>query len=377
MKNNRICVIHSNAKIEALYTLFPLLTSKYSHLITFLNLESKEARQAEGECVILVRVFKGNKDFSDDIQKKRDYIIDFKKRFNRVVMLDDSDGSDSLHYEYMDLVDLYFKGKLLKKKEGYLKPVYGRQLFSDYYNNKFGIVDEKVKWRDVPDDPAVLNKLRISWNLGYGIYPMPNSYLIKLARSVTHYNISKVLKPWFVYSYKKMLDNMSKPVDYSKKVNKVHARFGSNALPNTIGYQRRIFLQKCQENRNTITGKVKPEYYKKEISQVGAVLSPFGWGEVCFRDFEAIMNGSLLIKPNMDHIETWPDVYRSSTTYLPINWDGDDLLDTIDQVTDNIKAYTSIMEGAKETYKKSLLELDNKVLNFLEEASSTRIEEKY
>ena len=31
-------------------------------------------------------------------------------------------------------------------------------------------------------------------------------------------------------------------------------------------------------------------------------ISPFGWGEICFRDFESIILGKLLIKPNCDHI---------------------------------------------------------------------------
>ena len=30
------------------------------------------------------------------------------------------------------------------------------------------------------------------------------------------------------------------------------------------------------------------------------MLSPFGWGEICYRDFEAALNGMLLIKPDMN-----------------------------------------------------------------------------
>jgi hypothetical protein len=373
MRNNKIYVMHSNSKIESLYTLFPLIISKYSELIKFVNIDSKEAKTAEGECVILVRVFKGNKSFSEEDQRKRNYIQDFRRRFNRVVMLDDGAGSDSLHFEYMDLVDLYYKGKLLKDRSNYLKQTYGRQIFTDYYNQKFGIVDEKEKLRELPNDPSILKKLRVSWNLGYGMYPLPNENTMRIARTATTLSLSKALSPWYKYCYKKMTNKLSRPINYDSKLRCVHARFGYKSLPNTIAYQRKIFVEKCSKNENVIIGKIKQGAYNTEISKAGAILSPFGWGEICFRDFEAIYNGSLLIKPNMDHIETWPDLYKESKTYISIDWDGNDLEETIDRATKDIKAYSPIIENAKDEYHQSLLQIDNKVLEFLEEATGTKI----
>lgn len=373
MFESKICIIHSDSKIESFYTLFPLIVSKFSRQIRFLNVNSRESKIVEGDCVILVRTFKGNKLFADEDQKKRDYVMDFKRRFNRVIMLDDGAGSDSLHYEYMDLVDLYYKGKLLRDKSNYLMPMYGRQIFTNYYNEKFGIVDEKVKLRESPSDSCLLKKLRISWNLGYGLYPAPNKNLSRLVRAANNLSLSKTLKPWFVYSYKRMIKQTELPVNYDKKLNKVHARFGYKSFPNTIGHQRKVFMQLCANSKNVITGTIKPGTYNKEIKKIGAVLSPYGWGEVCFRDFEAVINGGLLIKPNMDHIETWPDIYQSSKTYVPIDWDGSNLLDTIDYVSSHINEYAHIIETAKDEYRKSLLKLDDKVLSFLEEASGQKI----
>ena len=308
MSKNKIYVIHSDSRIESLYTLFPLIISKYSHLIKFLNADSKEVKVAEGACAILVRVFKGNNHFAGEDQQKRNYIKDLKNRFDRVVILDDGAGSDNLHFEYMDLVDLYYKGKLLKDRSSYLRPMYGRQLFTNYYNEKFGVIDEEVKLREMPNDSSVLKKLRVSWNLGYGIYPIPGVNLVRLARVAARFSKSKALRPWFVHRYKKMIHQLNQPIDCQNKLKKVHARFSYNSFPNTIGYQRKILVQKCKIMDRAITGKISPRAYNKEIRKVAAVLSPFGWGEVCFRDFEAVINGSLLIKPNMDHIETWPSI---------------------------------------------------------------------
>lgn len=373
MLTNRIYVIHSDSTIELLYTLFPLIISRFNDLLVYIHADSKEAGMVSGRCVILIRVFKGNKAYTANDQKKRDFIEDLRKRFDRIIILDDGAGSDSLHFEYMDLVDLYYKGKLLRDRENYLRPMYGRQLFTDYYHQKFGIVDDNLKIREIPGNPGLIKKLRISWNLGYGIYPIPGKTLIRLAKGATKLGFIKSLRPWFIYSYKKMIDTLNKPVDITRKVNKVQARFGKNSLPVTVGYQRNLFLQKCVNNELVLSGTVKAKFYNKEIRQVAAVLSPFGWGEVCFRDFETIMNGGLLIKPDMNHLETWPDIYMNSKTYLPVDWEGNNLIHTINFVSNNIADYTSIVETGRKAYRNALLELDNRVFQFLTEATGTNM----
>jgi spore maturation protein CgeB len=55
------------------------------------------------------------------------------------------------------------------------------------------------------------------------------------------------------------------------------------------------------------------------------IISPFGFGEICFRDFEAVCCGCLLVKPRMDHVRTKPDIFLPEETYVPIAWDCSDL----------------------------------------------------
>ncbi|HTE28570.1 hypothetical protein [Flavitalea sp.] len=368
MLKDRIYLIHSGSTIESLYTLFPLIVSQFNHLLVYVHIDSKEASMVSGKCAILIRVFKGNKLYTTNDQKKRDLIRDFRKRFDRIIILDDGAGSDSLHFEYIDLVDLYFKGKLLRDRLNYLRPMYGRQLFTDYYHQRFNIIDDNEKIRAVPDNPDVLKKLRISWNLGYGIYPIPGRTLVRLAKTATKLGFSKSLRPWFIYCYKQMIETLNKPVDITTKINKVQARFGESVLPETIGFQRKLFLKKCINSEAVLSGSVKSKLYNNEIKLVASVLSPFGWGEVCFRDFETIMNGGLLIKPDMNHLETWPDIYVKSKTYVPVDWDGDNLTDVIDSVSDRIADYRGIVEAGRTEYRKALLGLDSRVFHFLSEA---------
>lgn len=58
-------------------------------------------------------------------------------------------------------------------------------------------------------------------------------------------------------------------------------------------------------------------------------LSPFGMGEVCFRDFECMMYGSLLLKPTMEKVRTIPNIYIPYETYIPLEIDYSDLEDKL------------------------------------------------
>jgi hypothetical protein len=69
--------------------------------------------------------------------------------------------------------------------------------------------------------------------------------------------------------------------------------------------------------------------YMRELAQSRICFSPFGYGEVCWRDYEAVFSGALLIKPDMSHMETNPDVFVANETYVPIRWDFDDLGDAV------------------------------------------------
>lgn len=68
--------------------------------------------------------------------------------------------------------------------------------------------------------------------------------------------------------------------------------------------------------------------YWQELGRSKIAVSPFGWGEICLRDFEAVLHGSLLIKPDMGHLQTVPDIYQPYVTYVPVRWDFSDLAET-------------------------------------------------
>lgn len=76
-------------------------------------------------------------------------------------------------------------------------------------------------------------------------------------------------------------------------------------------------------------GIVPHRVYMEEMRTSRLCFSPFGYGELCWRDIEAFQAGAVLIKPDMGHLETLPDLYEPGLTYLPVRWDFADLAEVV------------------------------------------------
>ena len=82
-------------------------------------------------------------------------------------------------------------------------------------------------------------------------------------------------------------------------------------------------------------------------------LSPYGMGELCFRDFEIIQYGSVMIKPDMSNVITYQNIYIPYETYVPCKLDWSDLIEKIEWVKSNPKQCKEITENARRIIKES------------------------
>jgi hypothetical protein len=73
-----------------------------------------------------------------------------------------------------------------------------------------------------------------------------------------------------------------------------------------------------------VSGSISRAKYLIELGSSKLTFSPFGYGEICWRDYEAIALGSLLIKPDMGHLKVNPDIFVPYETYIPVAWDFSD-----------------------------------------------------
>jgi len=107
-------------------------------------------------------------------------------------------------------------------------------------------------------------------------------------------------------------------------------------------FHRRAAVRRMEKLERKIkthisTSKIKQPEYQKSLLTAKIVVSPWGFGEVCWRDFEAVMSGCVLIKPCMDFVETWPDIFVPGQTYFPCKPDFSDLKVVVDYILSSWK----------------------------------------
>jgi len=348
-----ICVFYLQDDITLFHTLFPLLTSvKYKKQCFFTSNLDYVINRSKERILILFRYF-----------KRRDIIADesiyekFRDRFDRVIYFDDNSSADGLNVFALPYVDVYFKKQIYKDLSLYTRDFYGKRYFSDYYHQKNGIIDDPEKIRPAISE-QLLSKIHLSWNLGIGCYPKSRLRKAIVRRTYPLLGLNGLS---LIYN---------KPEKYRVKksfpINKISARYGTSFDINSVKFHRDIYQKKVMDSDLFLTGKVPLKQYNDELKNVFATFSPFGWGEVCFRDFEAIINKSVLIKPSMDHIETWPNVYVNDETYLPVDWDGTNLLEKAEMLLDSSNMQEALAENAYDVYITAFSKLNKKLDDFFE-----------
>ena len=101
--------------------------------------------------------------------------------------------------------------------------------------------------------------------------------------------------------------------------------------------------------------RVSIEEYYNRVSKSKIILAPFGYGEMAPRDIESAIFGSILIKPDMDYVDTIPNFYIDGETYISCKHDFSDLEEKIELILGNYEYYLYIVENSR----KKLLEIMN------------------
>jgi hypothetical protein len=89
-------------------------------------------------------------------------------------------------------------------------------------------------------------------------------------------------------------------------------------------------------------GRLPREVYYDTILNSYAVLSPFGWCGPTIRDFEAMLLGAVLIKPDVSYLSTWPpNTHVPYETYIPCRDDFADVPEIVDWISRTWKDWKS------------------------------------
>jgi hypothetical protein len=242
----------------------------------------------------------------------------------RIVLMDYFAPTGSPFFPALPYVDAYVKRQLLKDRGRYLSDFKGGLIFTDFLVNQLGY-DLKGWNFGSKADPAQMHKVVVGWNLGMS--PLYRSRL-KITR---HFNFAWRLRYF-----------------------DIHQRFtppGRGTAREWYEEYRQLAALKLRNlngrYRMTGSGRINYRLYILELLSSKVVVSPFGWGEVCFRDYEAIIFGALLIKPSMEHLQTYPDIYRPYETYVPVRWDLEDLEETCKYYLDHPAESLKIIKNAQ------------------------------
>ena len=240
------------------------------------------------------------------------------------------DGSDSTSlmgsYEVLEQSDamFLFKNQLLKNREDYKKSTSFNKWF---YKNGSDL--------DLGYDIAEENWKRIKlsgWNLGY---TMPNKTFRPEVQTWHSICPNKTIDLCAIFNanHPPSSDHFAENASYYTN----HRTGAWDKMGDNPGYTFVKDRLPFQEYINTL--------YKSKMS-----LSPFGQGEVCYRDFEVFELGVVMIKPSMDIVNTNPNPYIANETYIPVDLDWEDLNETVLKMLDKPDKLQYIVENSRKVY---------------------------
>ena len=88
-----------------------------------------------------------------------------------------------------------------------------------------------------------------------------------------------------------------------------------------------------------------------EMRRSRVVVSPFGLGEITLKDFEAMLCGALLLKPNLEHMETFPHLLEPGVTVETHRWDLSDLDEIVDALLADPERSVEMARAAQDRYR--------------------------
>ena len=279
-----------------------------------------------------------------------EFLISAKKHANKIIWLDTSDSTGVTNFEVLEFVDLYLKKQLYKNIDFYKKKFYGGRIFTDFYHKRFGIIDKKVFKQCVPLEDRFKYKIGLSWNIGLGDMYSAFTYRNKLRAMMP-----SLFKPSYHYDY--ISTESNKRLDIFLKTT-------SNLERNTVAFQRKYLVKQLNELLNHGSGltgivqgkRLSTKMFRQAMATSKIMPSPYGWGEIGVRDYESFIYGALLIKPNLEHMITWPQIFEEFNTYVPFDWSLLNLENTIREYLENEYDRKRIAFIGQQKFKHSISE---------------------
>lgn len=210
-------------------------------------------------------------------------------------------------------VSSYVKKTLLRDPSAYLQPPKGHTHLVDHFAARYGVSNPSADWTI---DPAIVDRLVLgpAFSTGPRLLPLFERPQPPLSRS--------------------------RPIDVSGRVETGGTPWYSRMRSEAAAAVARL------DGVSVTTGLIGRRGFMRELSRSKMCFSPFGYGEICIRDFEAVAAGAVLLKPDMGHLRAEPDIFVPWETYVPLRWDFSDLEEKVRQLTSDAGLRQRLAENA-------------------------------
>ena len=279
------------------------------------------------------------------------------KQNPNIVWLDLGDSAGTTQFEVLPFVKKYVKKQFYKNKSLYKNNFFRNRFYADYYQKNYNL-ENASKQKFTPLSDEFLEKLVLGWNIGVGNY-------FDILRYNKFFKLKCIIKAINCSNYKDLFEYTLPYHKVEKKENDVFFKFNlrNNENKISIHYQRKkvneILTQHYGINNSR---RVSHRDFLLSLKNSKISVGAFGWGEVCYREFEAIKMGAAVLFPNMNNIETWPNIYKDKITYLSYDYDMNNLLDKIKELLDDNELRNNLIRNSQKVCKSVY---DNEGLDFL------------
>ncbi len=276
------------------------------------------------------------------------------------------DSAGTTQFEVLPYVKKYIKKSYYKNKNLYSIKMSGGRYYTDFYINKYQLKDTN-EYQIKLLDKRYESKLILGWNIGVAFFfnYLENSSF-DYYKELLNCKFSKKKLFSKKLNFQNNWNNDDKKTDVFCLMNKKFSRA-------SVGFQRNLLQNKLSKLKNiTITNNIrlnKRKYYKTLINSKVST-GAYGWGEVCYREFEAIRCGTAFMFPNMSNIDTWPNIYLDGVTYISYDLDFNNFEEKLNELVFNLKLRKELVSNSQEILQKTHTELGknyflNKVIEII------------
>jgi hypothetical protein len=294
---------------------------------------------------------------SADVGSRAAFCQMVKERGCRSVWFDARDSAGNCQFDVLPYVDTYLKRQIYKDRSVYRRKLYYGRLYSDYYDRERNLKDVGDTGRgsrdsDLPRDPYEpteiasedddLSRMAVAWGCGAEFH-WP---LLRRTSWMRYFSDAAVSQGMgFRYPTPETRDPTGpRRHDFCALFDA--ARY----TVRSVGYQRQLALDasRAHPSRTKLTGRVPRAEFYASLASSKITVSSFGWGEVCFREYEATYCGSTILMADMSNIETFPNIYDDGKTYVSYKWDMSDFAEKIDMLLRNERMRIDIAHAAQQ-----------------------------